>query len=373
MRRCIIIGISLALSLLCAASPVTVDVQKHSVSFTAVSTDCGLDTPLEFLFVGPGSDREYEAMFVTDAEISEIAAAFEKAGIPLGRPADIRASRFWPVGNKLEMKPSFNELVREMRGEKTPAIVYTGGTRDKKGIPEATTNMPCALFAVYGCAQSLLVLNDVLDQSMSYGRFQPAVKIPKGERRTFTFTWQGETNWQLWTLKLEPGKLADALRVLKEKSAQYEIDVTTDFSPEMTIREASGCAQALALLDSSRVKLNGFSEGQLFYRAFLPMEKWRDRKERLAQPPEVYFESDGSVRVTEVKEDWTKNDSSEPHLTPVEHPCATIADAAQLISTLGARTSTVLVFAPPETKLKSLFELRKLAKGTLVNWYVFTK
>ncbi len=365
--------LSFALGLFLAAAGVTVDADKHSVSFTAVSTGCPIDTQLEFLFVGPLSDRDYEALFVTDAQIPEIADAFAKAGIPLGRPMNPRALQFWPVGNTLEMKPSFTNLVRDVRGPKTPSVIYTGGTRDAKGIPEASTNMPGAVFAVYGCGQSLLVLNDILDQSATYERFLPAKVIPKGERRTFTFTWKGETNWEPFTLKLEPGKTAEALRVLKEKSAQRELDVTTDFSPEMTIKEATACANALALVDSVRVKMNGAAKGQLFFRAFLPLEKWRDRKERLAQPPEVHLAADGSLRVTEIQEDWTKDDSTEPHLTPVEHTCANLADAAKLVTKLGARTSTVLIFAPPETKLKTLFDIRRAVPDQITNWYVFTK
>ncbi len=361
--------------LFAAAVPpaVTVDAENRSVSFTAVSTDCGVDTQLEFLFVGPKSDRDYEAMFVTDAGVAEIAAAFEKAGIPLGRPADVRASRFWPVGNALEMKPPFKELVREMRGEKTPPIIYTGGTRDAKGFPEAATNMPSAVFALYGCGQSLLTLNDVLDQSATYGRFQPAVKIPKGERRTFTFTWKGKTDWEPFELKLEPGNLPEALRALKEKSAARELDVATDFAPEMTIKDAAACAQALALVDSARVKLNGFKKGQFFYRAFLPMEKWRDRKERLAQPPEVRLADAGAWRVTEITEDWSREDSTEPILHAKEHAAESTDAAGARIARLAARTSTVLVFAPADTKLERLYALRDAVKGEILNWYIFTE
>ena len=57
-------------------APISVDKANHSVSISAVSTDPGIDMQLEFLLVGPNSDRDYEAMFVTEASIAEIAAAF---------------------------------------------------------------------------------------------------------------------------------------------------------------------------------------------------------------------------------------------------------------------------------------------------------
>ena len=79
MRRAIA-GLAFAvasLSFTACASGVSADPGKHSVTITAVSTDCGLDAPLEFLFVGPDSDRAYEALFVTEASVAEIADAFK--------------------------------------------------------------------------------------------------------------------------------------------------------------------------------------------------------------------------------------------------------------------------------------------------------
>jgi len=362
---------SLLASLCIAAAPVSFDAQRHSVTFTATSTDCGLDMQLEFLFVGPNSDRDYESMFVTDASVKEIAEAFDKAGIPRGRFIDPAASRFWPAGDVLEMKPSFAELVREMRGEKVPPVVYTGGARDESGLPVAETNMPAAVFALYGCGQSLIHLDDSLDQSVTYGRFQPAVKIPKGERREFTFTWDGRKFWEPHTMKLERGKVGEAIAALKEHASRCEVDVTADFSGDLTVSEAAGFAQAIAMVDSSRVKVNGFPEGQLFYRAYLPMEKWRDRRERLSQPPEVHLRGDGTLTVVHVKEDWSDEESLDPKLTPEEFPFSDCAAAAAKAETLAARTSTVLMFAPADTKLSRIFEFRRAVKGRVTTWYVF--
>lgn len=354
------------------AAPVTYDAQKHSVTFSLVSTDCGLDAQLEFLFVGPTSDRDYESMFVTEASVQEIAEAFDKAGFPRGVALDVGKCRFWPVGNAVEMEPSFTNLVREMRGEPLPKVIYTGGFRDAAGVPDAQTNMPSAVFALYNCGQSLITLNDTLEQSVTYGRFQPAVKIPKGEKRTVTFTWKGNVDTERFTLALKPGNLLAATTTLKEKSAARELDVLTDFSPELTVKEANQCAQALALLDSTRIKLNGFSEGQVFFRAFLPMEKWRDRKERLAQPPEVHFNADGSVLVNEILEDWSGDEETvDPKLSVKAHPCADFVSAAQLCDKLSARTQTILIFTSPETKLADIYAFRKGMKTPPLNWYVF--
>ena len=53
-------------------------VSTNSVTFTAVSTDCGLDAQIEFLLAGPDSDHDYESMFLTEDSVKDIAAAFER-------------------------------------------------------------------------------------------------------------------------------------------------------------------------------------------------------------------------------------------------------------------------------------------------------
>ena len=356
MMRRAIAGLAVAaagamLSFTASAGGVSADPEKHSVTFTAVSTDCGLDAPLEFLFVGPDSDRAYEALFVTEASVAEIADAFKKAGIPLGSPFSLEKCRFWPVGPELKVEPSLKSFLKETRGETTPSVLYTGGTRDANGVPEAQTNMPSAVFALYN--------------------FKPAVKIPKGEKRSFTFTWTGQSAAEHIELTFKPGESGEALRSLKSKSEKGEIDVFCDFSPEMTLAEAQAVSSALATVDSVRVKINGTKEGRFFFRAYIPLEKWRDRRERLAQPPEVHFLADGSLKVVEIREDWSDPDSVDPKLTPVDHIFKSSADAAKKAGSLVGKTNTILMLAPPDTKLSRLYDFKKSVTQEVLNWYVF--
>ena len=359
------------LSFTACAAGVSADPGKHSVTIAAVSTDCGLDAPLEFLFVGPDSDRAYEALFVTEASVAEIADAFKKAGILLGSPFSVEQCRFWPVGLKLKVEPSLSSFLKETRGDATPAVLYTGGARDVNGMPEAQTNMPAAVFALYNCSQSLMQFNDSLEQSPSYGRFKPAVKIPKGEKRFFTFTWDGQPAAEHVDLAFKPGESGEALRTLNSKSEKGEIDALCDFSPEMTLAEAQAVSSALATVDSVRVKINGTKEGRFFFRAYIPLEKWRDRRERLAQPPEVHFLADGSLKVVEIREDWSDPDSVDPKLTPEDHLFTSSADAAKKAGSLVGKTNTILLFAPPDTKLSRLYDFKKSVSENVLNWYVF--
>jgi hypothetical protein len=361
----------LASAAVAAPAPVSFDAARHAVTFTATETDCGLDAQVEFLFVGPDSDRDYESVFVTDARVSEIAEAFDKAGIPRGKPIDQASARVWPVGETLSIEPPLSELVKDSAADGVRSVVYPGGTRGEKGFPEADTNMPSAVFALYNCPQSLLQIDDNLGQSETYGRFTPAKKPVKGRRRVFTVSWNGTNSFETVAVKLSPGALADAMRLLKERSKLSPIDVMTDFSVEMTVKEAGECASALAMVDSRRVKFNSFAPGQFYFRAFLPLEKWRERSGRLAQPPEVHLGRDGIVRVHEIKEDWSDEKSIDPKLVVKTTEFADLSKAGAEVSRLADRTSTVLLFAPQDMRLAKLFDFKSKVSKNATIWYVF--
>ena len=313
-------------------------VATNSVTISVLSTDCGLDAPLEFLVVGPGSDNDYEAMFTTEDSVADIDAAFRKAGMPLGSSISVKDCRFWPIGTKVKIEPDLWTLVRDVRDEEKRSPVWTGGTRQDDGSATAATNMPLAVFSFYNCPQSLILFDDSLEQSIVYGRFLPAEKIPKGERRTLKFTWtDGDTNG---------GKHV----------------MTPDFPPSMTVADAAKLASALAQLDSPDTKVNGFKEGQFFYRAFIPRESWRDRKERLTQPYEVRF-ADGKPSLTVIKEDWSDPDSSDPKLTVSEATFDSIKDKSDV--------DTCFIYAPRGMKLAEVYSVRPLMPKSVANWYVF--
>lgn len=350
-----------------AASTIKVDKEAHSVSFDVVSTDCGMDTEVEFFIAGAESDHDYESMFLLVDPVRELAAAFDEAQIPRGTPLSYRDCRFWPVGNEIVFEPDIWSFLQETRSERIASAVYTGGTRGCDGVPEADTNMPQAVFALYDCEQSLMQFDDALPQGPTYGRFRPMVKIPEGERRRITVRWNGKSLNMKVHLELKPGKLMEVLNELREKSAEAELDVIVSFSSEMTVGEAAQAAAALQLIDSARIKLNGFAPGQLFYRAFLPLEKWRDRKERLTQPYEIRLSSaTAEPRLTVIEEDWTTdNDSTDPVLNVRDDvPFAEIAKRSQI-------ADTCLVFAPVDTPLARIFALRTLLPREVVNWYVY--
>ena len=118
--------------------------------------------------------------------------------------------------------------------------------------------------------------------------------------------------------------------------------------------------------------MNGFKEGQFYFRAFLPLEKWRDRKERLAQPPEIHLKSDGSISVTEIIEDWSNENSIDPKLVVQNHIASSIDEAARIAKPIAEKSFTAFIYAPDETALSKLYDLKgKMVSDYIWNWYVF--
>jgi len=345
--------------LLLAAMPVVADRAAHSVTFTARATDVNPGTVLEFAFVGPDSDRAYEALFTTDARIADIAKAFDDAGIPRGQPVGQLSCRFWPAGKTLTIKPDIREFIKTEAAESGLPFVYTGGTRDANGTPFADTNMPSAVFSLYSLDQSLILLDDVGDQSAVYGRFLSGDKHKSGERYSFTITWDGKSGTEFRRLELRPREGRKALESLK--GSGFSLDVMPVFSPDMTVSEARSIAQALAVIDSRAVRINGFEDGQFFYRGFLPDENWRIREKRLTQPVEVRI-GVTNVVCTVIDEDWSV-EGLDPKLTPHDETVAAFAKTY--------KGNTCLFYVRGEEKLSRIFELMKQLPKTICNWYVY--
>lgn len=348
-------------SLLFVASAVTADPSGRSVTFSAKSTGIVENAPLEFLFVTPESDRDYESVFVTDAKASEIAAAFDKAGIRRGLPIDGQKCRFWPSGMRVEVSPSPWLYIedRDSASGRLP-VAYTGGSRDANGALVAETNMPSAVFALYSLGQSMLLLDDALDQSEVYGRFVSKQTLEKGTRVEFTVSWNGASRTKPYELALKPGEAKGAIEAMRQAVDDCGLDVSPVFSDEFTVQEAASVANALAVLDSRSVRINGFADGQFYYRAFLPLEKWRDRSQRLTQPIEAYFTNTNTAYVA-IDEDWSV-EGLDPKLTPRD---ITFDEAKR------ATTDTCFIYAPPDMKLKRLYDFKRSVAPAFRNWYIY--
>jgi len=231
-------------------------------------------------------------------------------------------------------------------------------------VPVAATEMPSSVCSLYSLGQSLFLPEGMMEQGDVYGKFCARETLKKGARYAFTISWNDADRPRHVDLNAKPGNSVNLLKTLKDESLSHHLDVLVSFDGDLAVAEATKFAKALELVDSVRVKITGCREGSLFFRAFLPLEKWTERQNRMVQPFELTVAADGYDLVF-IEEDWSV-DGDDPKLTPrkISFEEALSKD----------KTDTCFVFAKPETKLSRIYAAMERLKGSRVrNWYVFAR
>lgn len=341
-----------------------ISVLTNSVSFTATATGVNKGVPIEFMFVAEGSDHDYEAMFILEDSPADLLKAFAKAGIPAGNTIDIGKARLHATGPFLTLTPSLGEFIDvNNEGNGFPDMVFSGGTLTANGEPVCQKTSPNAVLAFFNCPQSPVLFDGQFNQGDVYGRYLAKKTLKKGEKHVFKFTWDGKSTIKAVTVELSAANSAEVFKKLKSESEKSPITVEVSFSPDMTLAEAVLAANALQVIDSHRIKINGAKKGNLFYRSFLPLEAWRDRSERLLQPLELYIGNDGALRLLAIDEDWSVQ-GNDPKLSERE---IAIGDVARY-----PKTDTCLVFvADNNIKLEKIFDAKKKLGRDFPSWYIF--
>ena len=374
-----------------APKGVVADKSARTVRFLAEATGIGADETVEFLAIGPLSDRAYESMFVTVASPAAIAAACEEIGLPLGKGVDPVAARFWPLGEKVTMsvkawgknaasRPSgpITAFLKDARAAEEGRILeapfaYTGGARDALGQPVASTNAPCAVFALYNHGPALLQLDGMLDQSGSYGRFVTLAKHEEGALFEVQISWDGKRRVKEVDLKLTADNAGEEMGSLKDDSKNFDVHATISFDSSVTIERATAVARAFAMLDGAGVKMNGCGKGQFFFRSFLPEEKWRDRASRAFQPFEVHVAEDGSRSFTFVEEDWS-GEGLDPVLKPRTTPFKEWSELPGIIAKTGeqgAKIMVMFIYAPKSARVADITPMIGAVFPRVNTFYVF--
>jgi len=331
-------------------------------TFTATATGVEKGTPLEFFIGGSNTDRDYETMFILEDSVGDFLTRLEKAGFPTGVPTDSQICQLWPVGAVVSIEPDVLSFVDREMPEGIPAapIVYTAGSRLPSGCPDAATNMPAAVMSFYSLAQAPFVYDGIYEQGVVYGSHKAKVQLKKGQRVKFTLSCDPSTLPQTVEIVFDKDNVKLQLAKIRELSSNKEVSVKVGFSGDLSVFEASAIASALALLDSPRVKINGRFNSDLFYRAFLPLVKWRSRQERLTQPFEIYIGE--TTRILYIEEDWTV-EGNDPKLIKKEIS----SDQMQQY----AKTDTVFFYVTKETPIKRIQQMLGRLPKSVINHYVF--
>ena len=371
---------------------VAVDRAARTVTFLAEATGVSEVDPVEFFAIGPLSDRAYESFAVSVASPAAIAAGLDAIGVPRGLTVDPRRSRFWPQGDGVSFSArilgegkelSLGDLISDERAADEGAIlerplVATGGSRDSSGAVDAVTNMPCAVFALYSHAPSLLQLDGAFDQSGVYGRFRAKRRHKAGDLFEFTIKPGGgqarlPSKAEERTVRIAKGAdLAPILADLRKRAEAARLYACLEFAPDVPLSDAVNAARAFELVDGAGVRMNGAAPGQFFYRAFLPDQAWRKREGRIFQPFEVHV-SDGARKFVHVEEDYS-GAGIDPVLKPHETPFAAWSDLPQLVAkTAAAKVDVLFLFAPSGTPVGELTPILAPLASRIATFYIFAE
>ena len=402
---------------------------KRSGTVTLLAESCGLAAQaiVEFGLVGETSDRTYEALFRTYARALDIGDALEFIGMPRGRNVSSKAQRYWPTGERVHIQ------VRDLDGTNPPprniedyildkktggvlpraGFVYCGSPRvpNPAGAGDvclADLDAPVSFLSLYNEPQTLLDVPRIAHQGDVYENYtaNPATRLPEARQVLLVLSPEprpgGRPRMRPLTLTVaraagpggaafelaEPGReavrfdsfgdLLKRLMALVDEACDPMVALRFDDAlPLDRVREV--CKVIQRIEGENGIRVEPPPEGQLYYKAFLPDDNWRERAKRLSQPWELHVgqpKADGAappLRLVKTLEDWSDPDSIEPRLTPVEHPLATFDDLRAVIEREGRGLPVLLVFAPGEAPIGLFLQGVRRMLDTHPTVYVFAE
>lgn len=391
---------------------VVADAERREVRLLAEAVGHNADMTMEFLVVGPKSNRAYESVTVSVAMPSDIARAMEWLGVSRGAGVDGRLFRFWPYGERVsatirrvnedpQAARPLQSLITDAQKERpllgAGGVVFTGGAW-QDGVCGADTEQPSSVMALYNEPDTLFDVPFLASKGAAYGRCKLAEKmeygalmeitlrpmpLPDGSVRAMALyvTAQPSENQETRMIcsdntgaVLKQGTLTEVLTWMKTLSDRgHDLFVTLTMSEELTLAQAADITRVFVLLDGKGLKLYGKTREGLYPRAFLPQAEWRKREGRTPQPFEVYLLGD-TKKLTYIEEDWS-GEGLDPKLTPKNYPFADVSELPALVKRVGDKESKkvqlLFVFAPRNEPLKKIMPAVRALSERLPLVYIF--
>jgi hypothetical protein len=423
------------------------------VEFVAEATGIDAGAITEFMVVGEKSEKDYESLTVSFARSSDLCRALEFLGVPRGRPVKPAICRFWPKGERV--KATVRQLGRDagaakplqecLHDKRAEAIVpdnyvYVGSSWTgtvclaDEGVPGAaisTYNEPAVVLdSPQRSPQGEVYGNLVVS---STGKFENGTlllivltpdPLPNGVSRTIDVTFEARRRAgasgeglgvvECVTRSAEPAFGAETndvkgalLRLSGINKVGRDPFVDVLFDDSLSVGTARDLARVLAMVEGmSGLRIEAPLPNQLYYKAYLPDERWRPRLDRPSQPWELRVGrgKDGawSCTLVQILEDWSKEGQLTPDLTPTEYPlarpedlpskirelvAAQVADVKQKLKQAGKpadedrvdqmatlkKINTIFVFAPPDAPLGTFLPAVRTVRETLPQVHVFVE
>lgn len=377
------------------------DKSRREVRLSAESVRLRTEDPVEFPIIAANSGKDYEALAVAFAVPSDVHAALEFIGIPAGVPVDPSACRFWPKGERVHIAFRYRDetgasvttraeqLVIDTRTGKTlpeDDFVFTGSLRiAEPGNPSMTNDYaadvysPNAIAAIYNEYVTVLDVPRRAQKNEVYNCQipNPARVLPHRQLIEVTMT-PGRTNnlptvLDL-TLDIKPARAPETLpayelrgkggALLNADRSQDGVAtavsnivaggrdpfVTICLDDSLTVMSVATACRWIASMDNERgMRVEAPPAGHPYFKAFLPNEKYRIRKERPVQPIELLLserEAAPTGTVTFIEEEW-KPDADASTYRETNFPAGSPEELARLLDRQDA-PRVLLVFAPNE-------------------------
>jgi hypothetical protein len=347
---------------------VLADRRAHTVRFLAEATGLGAGQIVEFFLISEQSGHDYEALAVSLARPGDLFEALEWIGLPAGRAVDPDAFFFWPKGERVLASVApvdgsrppqrLEDLVVDTQGDMPlprSGLVFVGGPvhrPDGDGADRRVFGIdvmsPGSVASTYNEAFTLLDVPRAAPQNVVYTRFvsAPEAVFTAGELLEVTLVPEPRE-----TPRVLDGLLVDALLRQLDAwvSANRDPYVTLATDAGLRLDQARNVARILASVEGDRgIRVEGPPPGTLYYKAYLPEERNRDRDARLMQPWELHLRRAASNAVAavavEIEQHWP-DDAMRPELTVTEHPLLGPGDLQRLVQAGGSDLPVLLVFA----------------------------
>jgi len=393
------------------------DQQTRVITIEAVSTVPAPTDPVEFFLISSDSGHDYEALAVSKASPADLYDALTFIGMTPGQPVDYESMRFWPRGNRIAMRFEWDdsqhtntsvhhsarveELILDTRtGKHLPVtgLCYTGSrwvpsaSNHEQQVLAADAYDPNSIASDYNEPLSLFdVPRKTLDHEV-YGMLRARTEIapppdtpirvvieplePRGFQRAIDLTLEVEpprhpdAGWRGFSYRLldpqnVPVQHGNTLRHVlatfgRQTKAGHDLFITVKPSRAIRVGDLRDLYQFLAGLETENgIRLEPPPNGHLFFRAFLPAERLRNRETRPSQPPELHItpSPDGLVTgiLVRLEENWP-DDAERPDITPHPYAVKTPAEALKALNKFDDSLPVLLVYCPERLTYGALLD-----------------
>ncbi|MCC5845530.1 MAG: hypothetical protein JJU05_14880 [Verrucomicrobia bacterium] len=346
-----------------------------------------LGDPVEFFVITDMSGQDYEALMITWVTPSELHAALEFIGLEPGGAVNTNTHRLWPRGDSVDasliVQMDENEEPREIPahewitrpdGEIMEYMpwVFTGAPMlphpqiEDKEVYGADQFSPHSIASTFNLHNTMFDLPVQGAKTAVYGLYnrnkaletrhgQPVIlrlrPTPEDRRRP-------ERDHTLTLPSADPAPIESLMESVQEAGSTL-FWVTPDFGPELTLADLRLFANKLNVLEQEeeRIRIEPPVAGQLYYQAFAPPERFRERSRRPSQPLEIHLhrEEEGfRATLFEIQELW--DETRTPTLVEERRPLDTPAEWLAYLEANDPLIRVLFVFAPDDIRHEDLNE-----------------